>query len=321
VDVFTLGPKALTGFPGFDRYNVACGLTLRLLDPVGFKQKNTDLCGIVAFTADLARQKPVAFALLVAHLADKGRAQLDAWNIEPHISVRSVPAGHKSVAQVDWVCLASLRDTLNDADNLIFNVVRHWQLHPIEGVLRDDVFKLAQRSGYARVFSPGFGMTEPHLQHGGLFIPSSKTLSKEDAVLMAADLFQKGWTIILLADGALDKALQEVNKATGIASSMAQVSGQAAAQTMVQDAQQRATRQLAQQKPDSGHAMLVADLRVTRGQNPTVSLTVVNRGEQHTFQNIPLAAFCTHMSSYVAATNRAPDGIGPAAVIDALRTG
>ena len=92
------------------------GMEARRNDPTRIAQSGSSLCGPAAFLYCVAREKPDDFANYVLDLALEGTARLGGLTVAPGEKCRdtvSLTVGERSIAPVDWVTLASLRDSAN----------------------------------------------------------------------------------------------------------------------------------------------------------------------------------------------------------------
>jgi hypothetical protein len=103
-------------FPKITRSKVADGLRERVNKPWAIDQGRASLCGPAALVFAVARKSAQEYVDYVTELYDTGSARLtDHWIIpvEPGSDCRNAdPAGDPP--GVDWVALASLRDSEND---------------------------------------------------------------------------------------------------------------------------------------------------------------------------------------------------------------
>ena len=106
--------KPSTGaFPNIARPDVVDGLRDRVA-PGGAKniaQSGSSLCGPAAVMFCVANRLPEIYTQYVMDLYDKGQAQFGTLNVKPGDACRNYDP--KKIAPVDWVALASLRDSDN----------------------------------------------------------------------------------------------------------------------------------------------------------------------------------------------------------------
>jgi len=87
-------------------------LKARLKEPWRIDQRNTPLCGPAAFMYCVVKDRPYDYAHYVLDLVEKGEARLGNLRVKPRgACLNSIEIGR--IAPVDWVALASLRDSTN----------------------------------------------------------------------------------------------------------------------------------------------------------------------------------------------------------------
>lgn len=94
------------------RADVARGLLARVDRPDGISQSGTSLCGPAALTVNLATRDPVAYVRLVIDLFEKGTATIGRLKVTPGKDLLEYDPMRR-VDPVDWIPLASLRDSDN----------------------------------------------------------------------------------------------------------------------------------------------------------------------------------------------------------------
>jgi hypothetical protein len=122
--VFTRTQEALAMVDHFERVgapgvfsqirnrDVAAGLRLRLADPTTIDQGTSRLCGPAAFVYTLRTHDPVEYVRFVTSLYLGGNATIGRLVIRAGSDVRAFnPFGR--VSAVDWIALASIRDSEN----------------------------------------------------------------------------------------------------------------------------------------------------------------------------------------------------------------
>ena len=103
-------------FPNIKRGDVEMGLQERLKDPKKIHQRNTSLCGCASLFYCLATSKPDLYAQYVVELYLNGKSTIGSLTVEPGEDCRKYGATRTSgIDPADWVALASLRDSENDA--------------------------------------------------------------------------------------------------------------------------------------------------------------------------------------------------------------
>lgn len=103
-------------FPKIKRADVAKGIRARLANPELIDQGGSSLCGPAALMFAVLRKSPTLYVRYVTTLYDTGSAALGdspgIW-VNPGSDCRNCEPGGELPA-VDWVALASLRDSEND---------------------------------------------------------------------------------------------------------------------------------------------------------------------------------------------------------------
>src|SRR5690625_4337328 len=85
----------------------------RAKHPFAIRQGNTPLCGPAAFLFCVASAYPEAYKRYVLELALYGEARLGKLRVIPSEACRNAQPEHGVIHPVDWVALASLRDSTN----------------------------------------------------------------------------------------------------------------------------------------------------------------------------------------------------------------
>jgi hypothetical protein len=106
------GRRTAGAFSCMSRKDVAEGLEERIKDPGKINQLHSSLCGPAALLYSTAVSSPQKYAQFVIDLYERGRAKLGKLNIRPGSDVRR-SALPKGMAPVDWMTLASIRDSQN----------------------------------------------------------------------------------------------------------------------------------------------------------------------------------------------------------------
>jgi hypothetical protein len=112
VDAFAAAPTCPSVWPHLDRADIAAGLKVRIDDPDRINQASTSLCGPADFARDVAEDQPVVYAKAVIDLFKTGAALIGTFAIKPGSDLKKYSI-LGSVAPVDWILLASIRDTDN----------------------------------------------------------------------------------------------------------------------------------------------------------------------------------------------------------------
>jgi hypothetical protein len=100
-------------FPGIARADVVAGLNERIADPKKIDTSNVNLCGPAAFFYCLVNDDPNLYVKYVIDLYTTGKAMLGTIEVSPGIYCRNYRPNKSKIAPVDWVALASLRDSDN----------------------------------------------------------------------------------------------------------------------------------------------------------------------------------------------------------------
>jgi hypothetical protein len=100
-----------TAFPKLNRDRFGIGLLMRIANPGFMSQRNASLCGPAAMLFSYASDFPGQYARFALDLYQKGRANLGRLLVKPDAAVRHYAPD--TVADVDWVTMASLRDSEN----------------------------------------------------------------------------------------------------------------------------------------------------------------------------------------------------------------
>ena len=102
-------------YPHMPRQEVIDGLRDRLADPSKIDQDRTSLCGPAALLYCLAKDKKEAYAQYIVELYHTGKSKIGSLEVEPSEDCRNYkPGKERQIHPVDWVGLASLRDSEND---------------------------------------------------------------------------------------------------------------------------------------------------------------------------------------------------------------
>lgn len=104
------GPGA---FSGVTRQAFTEGLRDRVALPDSVRQGGSSLCGPAALMRSLLLDNPELYVRYAISLFETGEAQLGKIHVAPSADCRACNPG-KHISAVDWVTLASLRDSEND---------------------------------------------------------------------------------------------------------------------------------------------------------------------------------------------------------------
>src|SRR5579872_4965096 len=111
IDTFASGSGG-GAFKKIARAAVAAGLRERVQDPNGIKQGSSSLCGPAALIRTIAFTDPVAYVAFVTSLYDTGHGQLGDLKVTAGGDLLGYAPG-SNVPAVDWIPLASIRDSEN----------------------------------------------------------------------------------------------------------------------------------------------------------------------------------------------------------------
>jgi hypothetical protein len=96
-----------------DRDEVGVGILMRLAYPGLVDQNQASLCGPAAFLFSELQDHPGYYASFAIDMYEKGTARLGGLSITPNASVRRYSPPSWKIAPVDWLTMASLRDSEN----------------------------------------------------------------------------------------------------------------------------------------------------------------------------------------------------------------
>ena len=96
-----------------DRNEVGVGLLMRLAYPSLLRQGQANLCGPAAFLFAELQDNPGVYAKFAIDMYDKGTARLGRLSVTPGASVRQYSPPSWKIDPVDWLTMASLRDSEN----------------------------------------------------------------------------------------------------------------------------------------------------------------------------------------------------------------
>jgi hypothetical protein len=112
IDAFAAGSGS-GAFPNVARGDVVDGLRARVADPQTQNQKASSLCGPSALLYCLLNDNPEVYVQYVVDLYTTGRANLGTLTVQPGTDCRRYRPPPDKIAAVDWIALASLRDSDN----------------------------------------------------------------------------------------------------------------------------------------------------------------------------------------------------------------
>jgi hypothetical protein len=100
--------------PHFSRGRVAQQLRDRILNPAKINQQMSSLCGPASFLFCLATRNPEKYAKYIIDLYEHGAATIEKLKVKPGRDCKSYKIPPNAIDEVDWIGLASLRDSEND---------------------------------------------------------------------------------------------------------------------------------------------------------------------------------------------------------------
>jgi hypothetical protein len=112
VDAFATGGHG-KGFARIARQDVVAGLRERIANPSKVNQSAASLCGPAAFFYCVLEEMPHLYTQYVIDLYNTGEAKLGGLHIKPSAGCRAYQPPPDKIAAVDWIALASLRDSEN----------------------------------------------------------------------------------------------------------------------------------------------------------------------------------------------------------------
>lgn len=100
-------------FAGIARVDVVTGLRERVADPKKIDTSAVNLCGPAALFYCLLGDDPERYVRYVIDLYTTGRANLGSLQVSPGSDCRNCRPDRSQIAPIDWIALASLRDSEN----------------------------------------------------------------------------------------------------------------------------------------------------------------------------------------------------------------
>ena len=98
-------------FPNLNRGQVLLGIRNRLANPDMIDQGDASLCGPASFLYCLIKDHPETWVTYVTQMYTKGSARIHGLEVKPSKDCLNAKPG--GIKPVDWVALASLRDSEN----------------------------------------------------------------------------------------------------------------------------------------------------------------------------------------------------------------
>lgn len=100
-------------WPHLKSADIISGARARLDDPGKIRQGAASLCGPASLLFCLILNDPKAYAWYVTHLWTNGSAKIGTLDVKPGLSLRTYDPPASKIAPVDWMTLASIRDSEN----------------------------------------------------------------------------------------------------------------------------------------------------------------------------------------------------------------
>lgn len=192
IEKFAKGGGNSALWPNLVRSEVAAGARERIDDPNMVNQSNKGLCGVAGFIRGWLFDDPASYAMLVWDLYDTGMGHLGYGKkqgklIKPCSMLRDAKppdqGNGRVFPHVDWMVLASVRDSLN-------NVLRYygndgpWNM--VVGSTAGDVVEEFKTAGYERVTD--------RTSLGG---------AGYDNIMAADEMFRMGYRVMLMINAAM----------------------------------------------------------------------------------------------------------------------
>lgn len=102
-------------WPFIDRRDVVDGARVRLADAGNINQGESSLCGPSSLLYSLIKKNPEDYASYIAQLYNNGTAKIGSLDVKPSSDTRNYKVPKAQIHPVDWMGLASLRDSENSA--------------------------------------------------------------------------------------------------------------------------------------------------------------------------------------------------------------
>ena len=112
VDAFAPGGRE-KGFARIERQDVVDGLRDRITDPSKVHQSAASLCGPASFFYCVLEEMPHLYTQYVIDLYRTGEARIGDLHVKPSAGCRAYQSPRDKIHPVDWIALASLRDSEN----------------------------------------------------------------------------------------------------------------------------------------------------------------------------------------------------------------
>jgi hypothetical protein len=286
-----------------------CQAAYRLFDPGSLAQLNTETCGPVSFIIDLCRQRPMDYVRILKELLLRGQTKVNDLEIAPSENVRFRNPDRVPIAQVDWVMVGSLRDSLTGLN--IYGVASLFQNIEDTPIMPEDLFSWLRGSGYGRIALLGVNSRSDFRSdclvrraHGKS--PSGFEgfpLSPEGIARLAEKGSDDGWSVFLFVDDRVSDALNKgtIDFETRYALNARDMPSQIRTNMIEGDkARLKSAARDLQGEIRGGHVMLVAEIKL----GFYASLTAFNRGRLVYNHTLPKDRFFPCLKSAIIATDR-----------------
>ncbi|MGH6926878.1 MAG: hypothetical protein ACREEV_01075 [Dongiaceae bacterium] len=100
-------------WPFISKADVAAGARDRIADASKIHQGSSSLCGPTSLLYSLIKKKPETYASYVTQLYSNGSAKIGSLEVKPRSDTRNYKVPKDKIHPVDWMALASLRDSEN----------------------------------------------------------------------------------------------------------------------------------------------------------------------------------------------------------------
>ncbi len=178
-------------WPHLPSADVIAGARARLDDPGKIRQGAASLCGPASMLFCLIKSNPKAYAWYVTHLWTNGTARIGALEVKPGLTLRTYKPPADKIHPVDWMTLASLRDSENAV--LSYDSVDK------------EAAGITMPSGLAGWFKQA-GFSDTRNETNILLTKSAKDMEA------AKDLRRQGYRVCLFINGDMLEAATQDNK-------------------------------------------------------------------------------------------------------------
>jgi hypothetical protein len=100
-------------WPHISKAEVAAGARERVMDASKLDQGSSSLCGPTSLLYSLIKKNPEAYATYITSLYNNGSAKIGSLEVKPRSDTRNYKVPKDKIHPVDWMGLASLRDSEN----------------------------------------------------------------------------------------------------------------------------------------------------------------------------------------------------------------